>query len=108
MDENNDSPEFPSPSAPAAPRGKKSKPPGNESVYSRAQRICRKKKQKYDACYTAQLSSKEEDCNDLFESYRTCFLRVMAKDMKDRGVKISEHSMIGEYEDETKDEESNR
>lgn len=78
----------------------KKKPPENESVYYRAQRICRKQKRKYDACYTAQLSSKEEDCNDLFEAYRTCFLRIMAKDMENRGVKVSESSMIGEYKDE--------
>lgn len=86
----------------------KKKPPENESGFNRAQRICRKHKRKYDACYTAQLSSKEEDCNDLFEEYRTCFLRVMAKDMEKRGVKVNESSMIGEYKDEMADEKKNR
>ena len=46
----------------------------NESGYARAQRICRQKKRTYDACYTAQLTNREEDGNDLFEDYRTCFL----------------------------------
>mmetsp|Transcript_11547 Transcript_11547/g.17503 ORF Transcript_11547/g.17503 Transcript_11547/m.17503 type:complete len:128 (+) Transcript_11547:197-580(+) len=85
---------------------KRTKPPKNESGYSRATRVCNKKKRAYDACYTAQLSSKEEDCDDLFETYRTCFLRVIAKDMEKRGVKVSENSMIGEYKDETADDES--
>ena len=76
----------------------------NESGYARAQRICRRKKRTYDACYTAQLSSKEEDCNELFESYRNCFLKVIAKDMEKRGVKVNETSMIGEYKEETAEE----
>mmetsp|Transcript_20059 Transcript_20059/g.43506 ORF Transcript_20059/g.43506 Transcript_20059/m.43506 type:complete len:132 (-) Transcript_20059:268-663(-) len=83
----------------------KPNPPKNESGPARAERICRKKKRAYDACYTAQLSSKEEDCSDLFESYKTCFLRVMTKDMEKRGVKVSENSMIGEYKEEIADEE---
>ena len=82
----------------------KSKPPENESGYARAQRICRRKKRTYDACYTAQLSSKEEDCNELFENYRNCFLKVIAKDMEKRGVKVNENSMIGEYKEETAEE----
>eukprot|EP00584_Thalassiosira_punctigera_P023837 CAMPEP_0172554218 /NCGR_PEP_ID=MMETSP1067-20121228/53695_1 /TAXON_ID=265564 ORGANISM="Thalassiosira punctigera, Strain Tpunct2005C2" /NCGR_SAMPLE_ID=MMETSP1067 /ASSEMBLY_ACC=CAM_ASM_000444 /LENGTH=133 /DNA_ID=CAMNT_0013342545 /DNA_START=48 /DNA_END=449 /DNA_ORIENTATION=+ len=86
----------------------KRKPPKNESGYSRAQRVCRKKKRAYDACYTAALSSKEEDCDDLFEVYRTCFLRVMAKDMEKRGVEVSENSMIGEYKEELEVEENKR
>ena len=88
----------------AAPKPKK-QPPPNESGYAKAERICRKKKRAYDACYTAALSSKEEDCSDLFESYRSCFLRVMAKDMEKRGVKVSENSMIGEYKDDVEDDE---
>lgn len=80
---------------------KKSKvPPESESGYARAQRICHKKKRTYDACYTAQLTSKDEDCNDLFEDYRNCFLKIMANDMEKRGVKVSESSMIGECKDE--------
>jgi hypothetical protein len=89
-------------------RKEKKKAPENESGCDRAQRICRKQKRQYDACYTAQLSSKEEDCNDLFEAYRTCFLRVMAKDMEKRGVKVKESSMIGEYKEEIADENENR
>ena len=82
----------------------RSKPLENESGYARAQRICRRKKRTYDACYTAQLSSKEEDCNELFENYRNCFLKVIAKDMEKRGVKVNENSMIGEYKEETAEE----
>ena len=80
-------------------------PPKNETGYDRAQRVCRKKKRAYDACYTAQLSSKEEDCSDLFEEYRSCFLRVIAKDMDKRGVQVSENSMIGEFKEEIADED---
>ena len=79
----------------------------SSSGYDRATRVCRKKKRAYDACYTAQLTSKEEDCDELFETYRTCFLRVIAKDMKRRGVKVSENSMIGEYKAEEDDEVDN-
>ena len=82
-------------------------PGENESGYAKAQRLCRKKKRVYDACYTVQVSGggkkeggKKEDCDDLFEKYRTCILRVMAKDMEERGVRISEDSMIGEYKEE--------
>jgi hypothetical protein len=81
----------------------KSKPPENESGYDRAQRVCRRRKRTYDACYTAQLSSKEEDCNELFEAYRSCFLKVIAKDMEKRGVKVNESSMIGEYKEDIAD-----
>ena len=84
------------------------RPPENETGYARAERICRKKKGAHDACYTSQLSSKEEDCYDLFESYRTCFMRAMAKDMQKRGVKASENSMIGEYNEEAEEEENSR
>ena len=84
------------------------KPPKNESGYARAERKCRKKKRDYDACYTAALSSKEEDCSELFESYRTCFMRVMTKDMEKRGVKVSENSMIGEYKEEEEYDDENR
>ena len=91
-------------SLPSITSKERKKPPENESGYDKAQRICRKQKRKYDACYTAQLSSKEEDCNDLFEAYRTCFLRIMAKDMEKRGIKVNESSMIGEYNDEMSEE----
>ena len=85
----------------------KPKPPKNETGYDRAALVCRKKKRAYDACYTAQLTSKEEDCDELFETYRTCFLRVIAKDMERRGVKVSENSMIGEYKAEEAEEDDN-
>jgi hypothetical protein len=74
--------------------------PKNESGYAKAERICRKKKRAYDACYTAALSSKEEDCEELFDTYRSCFLRVLTKDMEKRGVKVNSGSMLGEYQDE--------
>jgi len=78
--------------------------PQNESGYARAERICRKKKRVYDACYTAALSSKEEDCEELFDAYRSCFLRVMTKDMEKRGIKVNAGSMVGEYKEEVEDE----
>ena len=92
----------------AATKPKNNDPPQNESGYARATRICQKKKLAYDRCYTAQLSSKEEDCNDLFETYRTCFLRIMSKDMERRGIKVSENSMIGEYKEEVAEEDDDR
>ncbi|KAL7466987.1 hypothetical protein ACHAXS_007255 [Conticribra weissflogii] len=81
------------------------KPPRDESSFARAQRKCNKKKRAYDACYTAQLSGKGEECDDLFEAYRTCFLRCMSKDMESRGVAVKEGSMIAEYKEEIKDVE---
>lgn len=81
-----------------------SKPPAKESGFARAQRKCRKKKLLYDACYTAQLSSKDEDCGELFDAYRTCFLKVMSKDMQRRGVKVTGGSMIGEFMEESEDD----
>mmetsp|Transcript_22895 Transcript_22895/g.55197 ORF Transcript_22895/g.55197 Transcript_22895/m.55197 type:complete len:130 (-) Transcript_22895:1987-2376(-) len=95
-------------SSPTKSNKTKIRPPKNESGYSRAQRKCHRKKRAYDACYTAQLSSKEEDCSDFFEAYRTCFLRVMAKNMESRGVQVSENSMIGEYKEEVAEEDNNR
>ena len=86
---------------------KAKKPPKNETGYDKATRICRKKKRLYDACYTAQLSDKEENCEELFETYRNCFMRVMHKDMEKRGVRISENSMIGEYKEDIADDEDN-
>lgn len=81
------------------------KPPRNESSFARAQRKCSKKKRAYDACYTAQLTGKGEECDDLFEAYRTCFLRWMSKDMESRGVAVKEGSMIAEFKEETDDDE---
>jgi hypothetical protein len=74
--------------------------PKNESGYARAERLCRKKKRVYDACYTAALSSKEEDCEELFDAYRSCFLRVMTKDMEKRGIKVNSGSMVGEFKED--------
>ncbi len=80
-------------------------PPKNESGYARAERLCRRKKRVYDACYTAALSSKEEDCEDLFDDYRSCFLKAMTKDMEKRGVQVSSGSMVGEFKEEVEDDE---
>lgn len=84
---------------------KRKPPPKNESGYARAERICRKKKRVYDACYTAALSSKDEDCEELFDAYRSCFLKAMTKDMENRGVKVSSGSMVGEFKEEVEDDE---
>lgn len=91
-----------SPSPAASPAA----PPSRESGYARAKRKCLKKQRLYDACYTAALSSKEEDCGELFEAYRTCFLKWMHKDMERRGVRVSEGSLVGEFLEE--EEEDNR
>ena len=92
----------------AKTRRSKASRPTNESGYQRAERVCRRKKRAYDACYTAQLSSKDEDCAELFESYRACFLRVMTRDMERRGVKVSENSMVGEFTEEEREEDDDR
>lgn len=76
------------------------KPKPAESGYALATRKCAKKQRLYDACYTAALSSKDEDCAELFEAYRSCFLKWMSRDMARRGVRVSENSMIGEYLEE--------
>ena len=100
----------PAPSAPPASQAARGDPghpgPGdrNESGFQRAQRRCRRKKRAYDACYTAQLSNKEEDCADLFDAYRSCFMSVIARDMEKRGVQVNSNSMVGEFKDEEDDE----
>lgn len=78
-------------------------PKPSESGYALATRKCAKKQRLYDACYTAALSSKEEDCGELFEAYRTCFLKWMHKDMQRRGVRVSEGSLVGEFLEEEDD-----
>ena len=83
----------------------KKKPPKNESGYARAERLCRKKKRIYDACYTAALSNKEEDCEELFDSYRSCFLKAMTKDMEKRGIKVNSGSMVGEFNEEIENDD---
>ena len=83
---------------------KRKPPPKNESGYARAERLCRKKKRIYDACYTAALSSKEEDCEELFDSYRLCFLKNMTRDMEKRGVRVNSGSMVGEFKEEVEDD----
>ena len=75
-----------------------------ESGYTLARRKCAKKQRLYDACYTAALSSKDEDCGELFEAYRTCFLKWMSKDMEKRGVKVNGGSMVGEFLEELNDD----
>jgi hypothetical protein len=78
--------------------------PPTESGYALAKRKCLKKQRLYDACYTAALSSKDEDCGELFEAYRTCFLKWMSRDMVRRGVRVSGGSMVGEFlEEESED-----
>ena len=70
---------------------------------------CRKKKRKYDRCYTswygstftvAQLDKDaREGCDDLFEAYQNCILMSMKKDRDRRGVgKANEDSAIGTFE----------
>ena len=91
------------PQAPKSARGSPGRSPSNkknESGFQRAQRKCRKKKRAYDACYTAQLSNKEEDCADLFDAYRSCFMSAMSRDMEKRGVQVNSNSMVGEFKDE--------
>ena len=95
------------PQDPQSARGSPGRSPSNkknESGFQRAQRKCRKKKRAYDACYTAQLSNKEEDCADLFDAYRSCFMSAMSRDMEKRGVQVNSNSMVGEFKDEEHDE----
>ncbi|EJK66266.1 hypothetical protein THAOC_12826 [Thalassiosira oceanica] len=91
------------PQAPQSARGDPRPSNKNESGFQRAQRKCRKKKRDYDACYTAQLASKEEDCADLFDAYRSCFMSVISRDMEKRGVFVNSNSMVGEFKDEEDD-----
>ena len=76
-----------------------------ESSYDLATRKCATARRHYDACYTAALSSKEENCGELFDVYKSCFLKWMSVDMKRRGVQVSEGSMVGEFLEEEEDDE---
>jgi len=51
------------------------------------------------------LSSKEEDCEELFDTYRSCFLKAMTKDMEKRGIQVNSGSMVGEFKEEVEDDE---
>ena len=53
--------------------------------------VCRKKKRAYDECndkyYKAGFltaTSMENPCDDLFETYKTCFLKGMRKEVWDK------------------------
>jgi hypothetical protein len=92
-----------SPSSPSKQQTATNTKRTNETGYDLATRKCARPKRLYDACYTAALTNKEEDCGELFDNFRMCFLKWMRKDMERRGVSVSSGSMIGEFIEEEED-----
>ena len=93
-------------SSPPAKTSNKPKKTGIALVEHR----CRKKKAAYDKCHSSWYNDRflkmksidqAEDCGDLFEAWRQCYLKNMKKEFFDKEKKqVSENSLLGQELDE--------
>ncbi|CAB9499674.1 expressed unknown protein [Seminavis robusta] len=91
---------------PRQPRASKPKRTGIDAVNHK----CRKKKAAYDKCFSEwynerflQLKSinQEEECGELFETYKQCYMKGMKREFFDKGQKKpKEGSLLAEELDE--------
>eukprot|EP00980_Cylindrotheca_fusiformis_P012715 scaffold3108_cov152-Cylindrotheca_fusiformis.AAC.6 len=81
---------------------------------------CRKKKKAWSRCVGGWYKDRflpgkaledersEENCDDLFENFKQCYMKGMLAEQKKKGLQIKEGSILGEYvEEQGFDEEKN-
>lgn len=89
---------------------KSRKPPPNLSGTALVEYKCRKKKKAYTKCVAgwynnrflqAKALEQEGDCDDLFESFRQCYMRGMLKERQKKGLDAPrEGTILAEFIDE--------
>jgi hypothetical protein len=93
-------------------RTKRKKPPSNISGPALVEYKCRKKKKAFTRCVGGWYNDRflpgkaledersEENCEELFEVFKQCYVRGMVAEQKKKGLKIEEGSMLAEYMEE--------
>jgi hypothetical protein len=90
------------------------KPRKERKGYDLVQYKCRRRKASYDRCYsdwynkkflTGEDLNRNEACDELFEKWKECMLRGMAKERKKEGLPPPhKESLLGEFMEEQSDE----
>lgn len=90
---------------------RKKQPPPNLSGVDLVNYKCRKKKAAYSKCVSSFYKDKflqgkamnqEEECGDLFDTYRTCYLKEIKREFFDKGQKKPKEGSVlaEEFEDD--------
>lgn len=90
------------------------KPKNERKGYDLVQYKCRRRKASYDRCYSDWYSNKfltgedlnrDETCDELFEKWKECILRGMAKEREKEGLPPPhKESLLGEFMEEQSNE----
>jgi hypothetical protein len=90
------------------------KPKKERKGYDLVQNKCRRRKASYDKCYSDWYSKKfltgedlnrNETCDELFEKWKECMLRGMAKEREKEGLPPPhKESLLGEFMEQQSDE----
>lgn len=93
-------------------RPKRKKPPSNISGPALVDYKCRKKKRAWSRCVGGWYNDRflpgkaledersEENCEELFEVFKQCYMLGMVAEQKKKGLKIEEGSMLAEFMEE--------
>jgi len=94
------------------PKRRRKQPPPNLSGPALVEWKCRKRKKAWNSCVGGWYNDRflpgkaledersEQNCDELFEKFRQCYMRGMLAEQKKKGLKISENSMLAEFADE--------
>ncbi|CAJ1959412.1 unnamed protein product [Cylindrotheca closterium] len=93
------------------PRRQK-QPPPNLSGPALVEWKCRKRKKAWNSCVGGWYNDRflpgkaledersEQNCDELFEKFRHCYMRGMLTEQKKKGLKVEEGSMLAEFAEE--------
>lgn len=88
------------------------KPPPNLSGPALVEYKCRKRKRAWSRCVGGWYNDRflpgkaledersEENCDELFDQFKQCYMRGMLAEQKKKGLKIEEGSMLAEFAEE--------
>lgn len=91
---------------------RRKQPPPNLSGPALVEWKCRKRKQTWNKCVGGWYNNRflpgkaledersEQDCDELFEKFRLCYMRGMLEEQEKKGLKIEEGSMLAEFAEE--------
>lgn len=91
---------------------KTKQPPPNLSGPALVEWKCRKRKRAWNKCVGGWYNDRflpgkaledersEQNCDELFERFRHCYMRGMLEEQKKKGLKIEEGSMLAEFAEE--------
>lgn len=91
---------------------KRNLPPPNLPGPALVEWKCRKRKKAWNACVGGWYNDRflpgkaledersEQNCDELFDKFRQCYMRGMLAEQKKKGLNIEEGSMLAEFADE--------